>query len=237
MSFLRRHHSPIIGVIIIGLNSILSSCAAGRTYTSEGLPLTRNNIRLTIDKVYNLGGRTVCLGANDTLVFKGGVFVNGVIIGNETYVEAPDKPIFQMVTLSGSWDVNTIAYPEWFGAMGDGVTDDAMPIQLALDSFRKVRLGKKKYATSKIIQVHSNTEFYGAGNRSVLYNIVNSGFDKSEGCGQFPDICSGISLLRKHLQRGSKYPFFCVVRHNSLHPGKRSFHSHIIVNERSPCQD
>ena len=176
---IRLIRSSFLLAIVIFLKSIVDSCAIGRPNDIDDAFFSRSNTRVTIDRVYNLGGRTIRLGVNDTLVFKGGILLNGVIIGDNTSVEASDKHIFRMVTLAGSWDMNTIAYPEWFGAKGDGLTDDAEPIQFALNHFRKVRLGEKKYATAKTIQVYSYTDFSGSGNRSVLYNIVNTGFNKT----------------------------------------------------------
>lgn len=178
MPLLRKLHSPHLLAVVV-FYFLIFSCASGRTVALEGGSFAKSNTRFVIDKVYNLGGKTIQFGVNDTLVFKGGVFVNGVVIGNNTYVEASEKPVFQKVTLAGSWDKNTIACPEWFGAIGDGVTDDAAFIQQVLDHFRKVRLGMKKYAVSKTLQVQSYTEFYGSGDRSILYNLVNSGYDKS----------------------------------------------------------
>lgn len=157
----------------------IGSCASGRSIALDGSPFSKSDTCFIIDKVYNLRGQTILLGANDTLVFKGGILVNGIVKGNNTYVEASDRFIFQRVTLTGSWDKNTLAYPEWFGAKGDGAADDASSIQLALDCFRKVRLGEKKYVTSKTIQIHSNTEFFGGGDQSILYNIVNTGYGKT----------------------------------------------------------
>lgn len=178
MPFLRKLCTPHLLVVAV-FYSLICSCALGRSIALDGNSFTKSNTRFVIDRVHNLGGKTIRFGANDTLVFKGGVLENGIIVGNDTYVEAPEKPIFQRVSLAGSWNKNVIACPEWFGAKGDGVTDDAACIQQALDYFRKVRLGKKKYAVSKTIQVHSYTEFFGAGDRSILFNVVNTGYDKS----------------------------------------------------------
>lgn len=178
MPILSKFCFPLV-LSVLASPFIVCSCALGRSVAWDGSSFTKSNTCFLIDKVHDLGGKTIQLGANDTLVFKGGVLVNGIIKGNNTYVSASDKFIFQRVTLTGSWDNNTVARPEWFGAIGDGVTDDASSIQLALDFFRKVRLGKKKYATGKTLQVHSNTEFFGEGDQSILYNIVNSGLGKT----------------------------------------------------------
>lgn len=69
---------------------------------------------------------------NCVLKFEGGIMGNAIIVGDRTRIEANRVRIFDdNVTLSGSWDIRE-AYPEWFGAMADGVTDETIYVQKAL---------------------------------------------------------------------------------------------------------
>jgi hypothetical protein len=47
-------------------------------------------------------------------------------------------------TVTGTPQIECV-YPQWFGAAGDGVTDDTTPMQKAFDSFKLVRLPNGEY--------------------------------------------------------------------------------------------
>lgn len=66
---------------------------------------------------------------------------------------------------SGCWvrDVQHPALVSWFGAVGDGTTDDYTALQAAADSHRLVLIDEKTYGTSKEIAYSDGTKFIGAG--------------------------------------------------------------------------
>lgn len=76
----------------------------------------------------------IIIPANCTLEFKRGSLCGASIKGNNTRIISRVRKIFGPNTiLDGSWDVET-AYPEWFGAKGDGISDDTRSIQQILDA-------------------------------------------------------------------------------------------------------
>lgn len=87
--------------------------------------------------------------ANCILEFKGGSICGGVIRGNNTTIKASPVKIFSPKTqLEGTWNV-TYWYPEWYGAKGDGVTDDTQALQ-SLNG-RCILLSNKTYLCSNLI--------------------------------------------------------------------------------------
>lgn len=73
------------------------------------------------------------------------------ITGTNTCINAPLVTILGTdVSLAGIWNVRE-AYPEWFGAKGDGVSDDALAIQKAFELRCPVYLQSKLYGIRKPI--------------------------------------------------------------------------------------
>lgn len=76
----------------------------------------------------------ITIPANCVLKFEGGS-ISGTytITGQNTGINAGLVKIFNTdVTFAGSWNVAE-AYPEWFGAVGDGVIDDTLSFQKTVD--------------------------------------------------------------------------------------------------------
>jgi len=74
----------------------------------------------------------VVIGKNSVLEFKKGSLKNGKITFNNTKIKSKQRRIFENNIYSGKLDVE-IAFPEWFGAVGDGRADDTQAIQNAMD--------------------------------------------------------------------------------------------------------
>lgn len=109
----------------------------------------------------------VTIPSNCILQFEGGS-INGdyTITGNNTIIKAEAIKIFNTdVTIDGTWRAST-AYLEWFGAVGDGVTDDTNAF-LALNNIclsqepyspklGDIVLGNKTYIIKQLINIKYN---------------------------------------------------------------------------------
>lgn len=92
----------------------------------------KQNTIYKITKDIDLGGGTLTIPEGCTLDFQGGSFSNGTISGNNTKIKANLEKIFgDTLSLSGSWNIIEV-YPEWFGAKGDGTSDDTDYITQAI---------------------------------------------------------------------------------------------------------
>ena len=166
-------------------------------------------IIINITQNYDLNGEVITLPQDCILHFSGGVVCNGTLKGDNTCIDAPITKIFgKDIVIVGSWNVD-YAYPEWFGAKGDGKTDDRIPIQLALSGFINTKLlphryligsyqvlNKKKYGL--IIPAHHNLECCG------LFDVSNAALvigtqDIEIGIGVYSYVLiKGVSLVGYH---------------------------------------
>lgn len=139
--------------------------------------VTEPNMKYVIKHDFVLDG-DVTIPANCVLEFDGGsVSGEQTITGQNTCIQAGLVKILGTdVTLAGTWNVAE-AYPEWFGAKGDGVTDCAEAINKTIDSFRGIiRLITGIYSVSSTIILSNNRLLIGngAGNylRGTAYNRI-----------------------------------------------------------------
>ena len=94
-----------------------------------------------IKDVFDLQGQSLVIPDDCVLSFNGGTIQNGKIIGNNTIIRGAAASVFLNVKLEGTWHAD-VAYPEWFGAAGDGIMDDRQAVQDAIDVGETVYLTK-----------------------------------------------------------------------------------------------
>lgn len=121
-------------------------CQPGANLTE----LTKANTRYIIKYGFDLKGKQWKIPSNSFLIFEGGYIGNGILVGNNTCIEASPYYIFDSnLSLEGTW-INSSAYPEWFGAKGDGKNDDRMAIQKCINSFEVTHFLNKSYLLNSL---------------------------------------------------------------------------------------
>lgn len=83
---------------------------------------------------FDLNRETINVPENCTLKFEGGSLMNGHLYGKCTKIKAGLYKIFNSdISVAGDWDIEE-AYPEWFGAKADGITDSSDSILCMFNS-------------------------------------------------------------------------------------------------------
>lgn len=93
-------------------------------------------------------GEDITIPANCALKFEGGSINNSgdyTLTGQDTVVIAGvTKIIDANIKIGGTWKAGW-AFPEWFGAKGDGESDDSISFRKTFENFSNVILHKKTY--------------------------------------------------------------------------------------------
>lgn len=111
--------------------------------------VTAANTIYEIRYEFDLNNASVTIPAGCELKFNGGKIDNGTIVVSDTIVDArPVAGFGSGIVVSGVFQ-NQAVFPEWFGAVGDGQTNDRDAIQKALDvSDNVVGIPGKVYAVA-----------------------------------------------------------------------------------------
>lgn len=156
----------------------------GRTYLRKNIVngvnilsqdmINNSNTIYHIQYDYNLNGGTLTVPEGCTLDFQGGSFANGTIIGNNTKIKSGLQSIFSTsITIQGSWNILE-SFPEWFGASGNGVTNDTIPFIKALGFNCSVILSNNYNLNGNTVQITGqNISIIGKGHSDNTGVITN----------------------------------------------------------------
>ena len=171
-------------------------------FSGKGYKILRKNIQ-TIDEVrkniltqnmindpntiyeirydFDLNGAKIEIKEGCILSFVGGSFYNGILFGNKTKIKGDSYNILPNIIANGSWDIKDV-YPEWCGAIGDGIIDDYNAFVKALGFNCDILLTKNYNFNSKVLQIKRekltikgiNEGGYRAGIKNGSIELVSS---------------------------------------------------------------
>ena len=97
---------------------------------------------------------------------------SGVTLTINSAIEAGLYQIFDGGgTIAGKPRIEYV-FPQWFGAKGDGASDDASPIQKALNFFSRIMFRSATYKIGTTITIPSNCYIYGNGATFYTKNAI-----------------------------------------------------------------
>lgn len=130
---------------------------------------------------FDLNGAKIKIKEGCILSFVGGSFYNGILFGNKTKIKGDSYNILPNIIANGSWDIKDV-YPEWCGAIGDGIMDDYNAFVKALGFNCDILLTKNYNFNSKVLQIKRekltikgiNEGGYRAGIKNGSIELVSS---------------------------------------------------------------
>lgn len=162
LRFKSRNYNPA-NFIGKGYNILRRNIVEGKNIVTQEM-ISKSDTAYEIKYDFDLNGETLNLPDNCLLYFNGGSLNNGTVKVNRTVIKAGSTHIFKNLNLTSDSKADSGAYingltcdalsPYWFGAKGDGVTDDSEAIQQAL-----------------IASLDFKLPFYGAGNFVIKKNV------------------------------------------------------------------
>lgn len=144
LKFKDKTYSPALfsglGRVYLRKN-IVTLEGTGKNVLTQAMVNTANTIYL-IQYDYDLNGQTITMPAGCVLEFDGGSVKNGNIVFAETLLMGDIK--FSAVNASGMI-ANEFVSPRWFGAQGDGTTNDSKAFKCACNVCDEIRVDDGDY--------------------------------------------------------------------------------------------
>tara|TARA_R110000796_G_scaffold68497_1_gene156976 strand:+ start:200 stop:2269 length:2070 start_codon:yes stop_codon:yes gene_type:complete len=94
------------------------------------------------------------------------------LTGTNTKIDAGSTQIFNDSAILTGFLIET-AYPQWFGAKGDGVNDDTAALQSALDNAKNIE-GKGEFLISSSLLIESGMSIKGVGGKRPFKITTNN---------------------------------------------------------------
>lgn len=184
---------------------------ADRNYTQDGMgyvilrknksfeeQVTKSNTIYEIRYDFDLNGNTISIPDNCELKFIGGSLKNGTINFNNTLLSGDIKIKTNILGDIRNGDI----YPEWFGAVGDGIIDDSNAFLTAFEiisnSFISIDKFRRVGYTNTLV-LNTNKEYYITSSlelNSVSINIKGAGtliYGGKNHCMKFTK-CTGVNI-------------------------------------------
>ena len=124
---------------------------------------------------YDLNGAIITIPEGCILEFKGGSLGNGTLVGNNTAINAGLIKIFNDITVNGGWSTFYFI-PQWFGAKGDGITDDTIPFITLFNMGVFVKIPNGEYIINGTINIYNNVLCEGKikyGGSQTAFQVLN----------------------------------------------------------------
>ena len=188
----------------MGRKYLRKNLVGGKNILTQSMMPSANTIYI-IQYDYDLNGATITIPENCTLDFQGGSLGNGVLNGNMTTILSSAKCIFTSLSFSGNFFANNLS-AKWFGAKGDGISDDTIYLRKALE-FSSNNGSALHINEGEIYYVTDNINNNGSDDIALTLNIkgVVPSRNWSYNVGKYGGIklSSGVSLFKNKNISGS----------------------------------
>ena len=212
--------------------------------------LNQSNCIYEIRYDFDLDGKTLEVPENCTLKFEGGSLSNGKLLFQDTFITSAPDYIFKSIQVDDkSRCLNIEVYAEWFGAHGDGNTDDTTPIQEALDfayfsQVYKVKLLGRTYLITDTIWVKDHLCIEGSSYSNHYSSGANSNWDEINNKGNQSIILANLRNINKFAidsdvidENGNRYNIYHRFSSSKQVFGKYNGGSYILKHLRLVSQN